>query len=102
MEGDRATGPFSALWFLLFVMPLFLFTPDVTRSALSLREAAKKGLAQVSSTIADARRHHSVGRFLLANMVYQDALVALFAFGASTAPACSAGRRRSSASSASC
>ena len=35
----------------------------------------------MSSTIADARRHDSVGRFLLANMVYQDALVALFAFG---------------------
>ena len=81
MEGDRATGPFSAIWFLIFVMPLFIFTPDVTRSALSLGEAARKGLLQVRSTIADARRHHSVGRFLLANMVYQDALVALFAFG---------------------
>ena len=81
MEGDRAVGPFSAMWFLLFVMPLFVFTPDVTRSALSLREAARQGLRQVGSTIADARRHHSVGRFLLANMVYQDALVALFAFG---------------------
>jgi UMF1 family MFS transporter len=32
-------------------------------------------------TVAEARRHRSVGRFLLANMVYQDALVALFAFG---------------------
>ena len=28
-EGDRITGPFSALWFLLFVLPLFLFTPDI-------------------------------------------------------------------------
>lgn len=79
--GDRATGPFSAIWFLLFILPLFIFTPDVARSALSLRDAVKRGLAQVKSTIADARRHHSVGRFLLANMVYQDALVALFAFG---------------------
>ena len=41
----------------------------------------KKGLSQVRGTIADARRTHSVGRFLIANMVYQDALVALFAFG---------------------
>lgn len=81
MEGDRATGPFSAVWFLLFILPLFIFTPDVERSALSLRDAVKKGLAQVRGTITDARRHHSVGRFLLANMVYQDALVALFAFG---------------------
>ena len=39
------------------------------------------GVRQVATTIADARRHEGVGRFLLANMVYQDALVALFAFG---------------------
>ncbi|WP_246505173.1 MFS transporter [Microvirga antarctica] len=81
MEGDRVTGPFSALWFLVFIMPLFLFTPDIARSGLSLRDAIRRGVSQLKNTIADARRHHSVGRFLLANMVYQDALVALFAFG---------------------
>jgi UMF1 family MFS transporter len=80
-EGDRVTGPFSALWFLVFVLPLFIVTPDVARSAVSLRDAVGKGLLQVRSTVADARRHESVARFLLANMVYQDALVALFAFG---------------------
>ncbi|MBZ6075686.1 MFS transporter [Microvirga puerhi] len=80
-EGDRITGPLSAVWFLIFIMPLFVFTPDIARSSLSLRDAVAKGLAQVRTTIADARRHESVGRFLLANMVYQDALVALFAFG---------------------
>ncbi len=80
-EGDRITGPFSALWFFIFVLPLFLVTPDVPRSGMSLKAAARKGLLQVKNTIVDARRHASVGRFLLANMVYQDALVALFAFG---------------------
>jgi len=79
--GDRVTGPFSALWFLIFVMPLFFFTPDVARSTLPLREAVRHGLAQVRNTLADARRHEGVLRFLIANMVYQDALVALFAFG---------------------
>lgn len=80
-EGDRITGPFSAVWFLIFVLPLFLFTPDIARSELRLGEAVRKGVRQVTTTIADARRHAGVGRFLLANMVYQDALVALFAFG---------------------
>jgi len=80
-EGDRITGPFSALWFLVFVLPLFLFTPDLARSKLRLGEAVRQGLAQVRGTLADARRHEGVLRFLLANMVYQDALVALFAFG---------------------
>ncbi|WP_407666638.1 MFS transporter [Microvirga roseola] len=80
-EGDRITGPFSALWFLVFVLPLFLFTPDVARSTLATGAAVKQGFAQVRNTLVDARRHGSVLRFLLANMVYQDALVALFAFG---------------------
>src|SRR5215213_9382319 len=80
-EGDRITGPFSGLWFLAFVWPLFLFTPDLPRTGRALGAAARHGLAQVRSTVADARRHPGVGRFLLANMVYQDALVALFAFG---------------------
>ncbi|HZH52764.1 MAG TPA: MFS transporter [Microvirga sp.] len=80
-EGDRVTGPFSAVWFLVFVLPLFLFTPDVARSTLRPGEAVLKGLAQVRRTIVDARSHPGLGRFLIANMVYQDALVALFAFG---------------------
>ncbi len=80
-EGDRITGPFSALWFLVFVLPLFAVTPDMARSGTNLKQAARRGLLQVSRTVADARRHESVGRFLIANMVYQDSLVALFAFG---------------------
>jgi UMF1 family MFS transporter len=80
-EGDRATGPFSAAWFLVFVIPLFLFTPDVPRSGRGYRESIRAGLAQVRGTLQDARRHPGVLRFLVANMVYQDALVALFAFG---------------------
>ena len=80
-EGDRATGPFSALWFVAFVVPLFLFTPDIARTNLRPGEAVRAGLAQVRATLADARRRPGVIRFLVANMVYQDALVALFAFG---------------------
>ncbi|WP_404809903.1 MFS transporter [Microvirga lenta] len=80
-EGDRVTGPFSAIWFLVFILPLFLFTPDIARSTLSPGAAIRQGLAQVRRTIADARRHRGLVRFLVANMVYQDALVALFAFG---------------------
>jgi MFS transporter, UMF1 family len=79
--GDRITGPFAALWFLVFVLPLFLFTPDRPSTGLRLGEAVQHGLRQVGRTIADARRYPGLGRFLLANMVYQDALVALFAFG---------------------
>jgi UMF1 family MFS transporter len=79
-EGDRATGPLAGLWFLAFVWPLFLFTPDVATTR-PWTEAMRVGLVQVRATVADARRRPQIARFLVANMVYQDALVALFAFG---------------------
>jgi UMF1 family MFS transporter len=80
-EGDRITGPFSAAWFIVFILPLFLFTPDTPRSGRPLNAAIRHGLTRLSSTIAEARRDGTIARFLLANMVYQDGLVALFAFG---------------------
>jgi MFS transporter, UMF1 family len=78
--GDRAAGPFSALWFMLFVLPLFLFTPDIPRRA-AIGDAVRSGLSQAGATLRSLQQMPSLGRFLLANMLYADALVALFAFG---------------------
>lgn len=79
-EGDRAMGPLTAIWFVIFVTPLFLFTPDGARGQKFL-PAIKQGLGAIGATIREARRHRDVGYFLLANMVYTDGLLALFAFG---------------------
>jgi UMF1 family MFS transporter len=79
-EGDRASGPLSALWFLVFVLPLMLFTPDV-RGRVPLRDAARLGIARLRETLRELPRHGSLGCFLLANMIYTDGMIALFAFG---------------------
>jgi UMF1 family MFS transporter len=79
-EGDRASGPFTALWYVALVLPLLLFTPDVPRR-LGIRQATEKGLANLRETLAAITRDPNPFRFLLANMVYADGLVALFAFG---------------------
>lgn len=79
-EGERAIGPLSALWFVVFVIPLFAFTPDGKR-ALAIRHAARAGLASFAATLRAARAHRNVAFFLLANMIYTDGLIALFAFG---------------------
>ncbi len=80
-EGDRATGPFAAAWFLLFVLPLFLLTPDMPSRGRSLAEAAREGVAGLLRTVRGLRGRRDLARFLLANMIYADGLVALFAFG---------------------
>ena len=79
-EGDRFIGPLTAIWFVVFVLPLFLLTPDNSR-AMKLRPAIKQGIATTFATLREARKHKNIGTFLLANMVYADGLVALFAFG---------------------
>lgn len=78
--GDRAAGPFSALWYIVFVLPLFLFTPDVPRR-LAARAAVSAGLRQLGETLRSLRHNAPVTRYLVAHMVYADGLAALFAFG---------------------
>jgi UMF1 family MFS transporter len=79
-DGDRLTGPLSALWFILFVLPMFLLVPDRPRR-MPLAKAVGAGLAQLKATVLSLRERRPLAAFLLANMIYADALVALFAFG---------------------
>jgi UMF1 family MFS transporter len=79
-QGDRAAGPLSAVWFVVFVLPLFLFTPDYP-GGLPLRTAVRQGFATLGATLGHLRPHRNIALFLAANMIYADGLVALFAFG---------------------
>jgi UMF1 family MFS transporter len=79
-EGDRATGPLSAIWFIVFVLPLFLFTPD-GKKAMNLGPAIRVGLRNFAATVREIRHHANSVIFLLANMIYANGLGALFAFG---------------------
>ena len=77
---ERLVGPFSALWYLIFVLPLFLFTPD--RPGTRAPSPVKAGIAQLISGVKELYRHHrQVALFLLARMLYADGLGAVFAFG---------------------
>jgi MFS transporter, UMF1 family len=80
--GDRASGPLSSLWFLVFVLPMFLLTPDRPR-AMALGQAVSEGLAELKVTLRSLTTpdRRPLATFLLANMIYADALAALFAFG---------------------
>ena len=79
-EGDRVVGPLTAVWFLVFAVPLFLFTPDQPRKQ-PIRLALRRGLANLVETVSHLPRYRDVALFLAANMIYADGLVALFAFG---------------------
>jgi len=78
-EGDRIAGPFSAAWYIVFVLPFFLFTPDVAGKGAGLR--LKAGLRRLRGTLAGLPRRSSLSAFLISSMLYRDGLNALYAFG---------------------
>jgi MFS transporter, UMF1 family len=79
-QGDRITGPLTGIWFVIFVLPMFLLTPDFP-ARRSLPEALREGLTDLRQSLAELPKRKSLAAFLLANMIYTDALVSLFAFG---------------------
>lgn len=78
--GDRITGPLTGLWFIIFVLPMFLLTPDYP-AKLPVRAALREGLTELKQTLRELPKQKSLATFLLANMIYTDGLVSLFAFG---------------------
>lgn len=79
-EGDRAAGPFTAIWYIVFVLPMFLFTPDVARRA-SAKGMVSRGLRRLGETLKRLPSERSYFSFLMSSMFYRDALNALYAFG---------------------
>ncbi|MCM2343897.1 MAG: MFS transporter [Alphaproteobacteria bacterium] len=80
-EHIRATGPLTALWYFVFMLPLLFFCHDVARTGLSLRAAARKGIADLFYTVRHVRAHKNLATFLLSSMIYRDGLNTLFAVG---------------------
>jgi len=78
--GERFAGPFTAMWYLVFIIPLFLFTPDAP-SKLKLKQATIAGISQLKQTFSLWREYANAFKFLAASMIYRDALVGVFALG---------------------
>jgi UMF1 family MFS transporter len=79
-QGDRISGPLTGIWFIVFVLPMFLLTPDYPAKR-PVREAMREGLVELKQTLTELPKQKSMAAFLLANMIYTDGLVSLFAFG---------------------
>ncbi len=79
-EHSRIAGPVAGVWFMIFIIPLLLWTPDRPATGVSMRRAVREGLEQLWITIKRARRISNVALYLLARMLYTDAKVAILAY----------------------
>jgi len=78
-EGTRAVGPFSAIWFVVFMVPFFLWVrePRMPRQALHIGAA----MGSLMELLGSLRFRASLSAYLGSSLAYRDALNALYAFG---------------------
>lgn len=80
-EQIRICGPFAALWFFVFALPIFFLVPEMTTASKPLGEAVKLGYKELMSTLKKMPQERNVMLYLIAHMIYTDGLNTLFAFG---------------------
>lgn len=80
-EADRLVGPIAAVWFAVFMIPFFLFVPDVKPIPLPPGERRPSPASQLWQTVKQLPQNRDMLFFLVARMIYADGLSAIFAFG---------------------
>ena len=78
-EGTRMTGPITAVWFALFMIPYFLWVREVRTDHRKASFSAAVG--SVVASVKGLVHRKSLGFYLAASMLYRDALNGLYAFG---------------------
>lgn len=81
-ENSRISAPLTAIWLLVFTMPLLFFTPDVKpRGRIHKRKAVMDGIRRVFRTVRQIRHYRNVATYLVARMFFNDGQTAVLIFG---------------------
>ena len=80
LEGTHFVGPFIAIWYIVFMVPFFLYVRDEPRAGGKSTDL-RAVWAELKTTLVNVTRRKSLLNFLLGSMFYRDALNALYAFG---------------------
>lgn len=81
-EGTRAVGPFTAIWYVLFMVPFFLWVRDPrTARTAGIARAVREAWPQLLATLRTLPARRSLFAYLTSSMFYRDALNGMYAFG---------------------
>lgn len=78
-QGTRAVGPFTAIWFLVFMIPFALWVREPKTAAQPLHIG--RALGSLRDLLGSLRYRHSLSAYLASSLFYRDALNALYGFG---------------------
>lgn len=79
-EGTRSVGPFTALWFVVFMIPFFLWVRE-TPPVPARRTDIRAGLRALGATLRSLPQQRSLAAYLASSMFYRDALNGMYTFG---------------------
>ncbi|WP_299859863.1 MFS transporter [uncultured Roseobacter sp.] len=79
-EGTRFVGPLTALWYMLFMIPFFVWVRD-PKPVKSAKGAVGRALKGLAATLCRLPKTPSLFSYLGASMFYRDALNGMYAFG---------------------
>ena len=77
-EGTRSVGPLTAVWYVVFMVPFFIWVRD---PPARVRVPVGQSLRELWALILSLKDRKSLGAHLLSSMFYRDALNALYGFG---------------------
>lgn len=80
-EQIRICGPFTALWYAVFALPLFFIVPSLSAVSKPLPQAIVLGWRDLLKTLRQLTKEKNILMYLIAHMIYTDGLNTLFAFG---------------------
>ncbi|OYW59581.1 MAG: MFS transporter [Rhodobacterales bacterium 12-65-15] len=78
-EGTRFVGPFTALWFAVFMIPFFLWVREPKTETRPLHFG--RAMASLKELLQSLRFRGSLSAYLASSLFYRDALNALYGFG---------------------
>ena len=79
-EGTRFVGPLTAIWYIVFMIPFFLWVRD-PRAVKAPKGAVKAALGDLSRTIKSLPGRKSLFAYLGSSMFYRDGLNGMYTFG---------------------
>lgn len=78
-EGTRAVGPVISIWYVIFMVPFFLYVKD--DPVLTRTGPRRSAFASLKDTFVSLKNRASLRNFLIASMLYRDGLNALYLYG---------------------
>lgn len=79
-EGTRAVGPLTAIWYIVFMIPFFLWVRDPKPPKVA-KGAVSQAMRSLGGTLKSLPKTPSLFAYLSSSMFYRDALNGMYVFG---------------------